>query len=194
MIITPLEKLELQNLKPEKVLNGKDYRRNNRWIETLRDFLPEPCERDGQGDGEGRPGLDHRPERTNTGPDQELIPRTHPGQELLAQTSGYPRGRPIHSGPLGSGEGTTMPASSVSDQRRTEGPDQVHEGTDPFRSKDSRVRTETATEGKPREVENQSRPKRELQPGRVPQALYPDRPSEPGSTGRGTNGPIDILI
>ena len=194
LIITPLEKLEHQNLKPESVLDGKNYRRNNRWIETLRDFLPESCEGDGQGDGEGRPGLDHRPERSDPGPDQKLIPRTHPGQELLAEASRHPGRRPIHSGSLGSGEGFAKSASSVSDQRRTEGPDQVHEGTDPFRSEDSRVRTETSKKGQPREVENQSGSKREFQPGRVPQALYPDRPSESRSTGRGTNGPIDILI
>ena len=39
MIITPLEKLELQNLKPERIQDGKNYRRHNRWIETLRDEL-----------------------------------------------------------------------------------------------------------------------------------------------------------
>ncbi len=194
MIITPLEKLELQNLKPERIQDGKNYRRNNRWIETLRDFLPEPCEGNGQGDGEGRPGLDYRPERTNTGPDPELIPRTHPGQELLAQTSGHPRGRPIHSGPLGPSEGFTKSASSVSDQRRAEGPDPNLTRTDPFRPQDPGTGKEKATEGKPREAENQSRPEREFQPGRIPQTLYPDRPSESGSTGRGTNGSIDILI
>ena len=141
----------------------------------------------------GRPGVDHRPERPDAGPDQKLIPRTHPGQELLAQTSGHPGRRPIHERPLGSREGTSEPASSVSDQRRTEGPDPGHERTDPFRPQDPGTGKEKATEGKPREVENQGRPERELQPGRVPQALYPGGQREPGSTGRGTNGPVDIL-
>ncbi len=55
--------------------------------------------------------------------------------------------------------------------------------------------TETSTEGKPGTSENQGGPEREFQPGRV-QGTRPcisGGQREPGSTGRGTYGSIDIL-
>ena len=201
MIITPLEKLELQNLKPERIQDGKNYRRNNRWIETLRDELSEPRQRNGQGDGEGRPGLGDSTQGADPGPDPECLPRTHPGQELLAQTCGHPRGRPIHERPLGSREGFAEPASSVSDQRRTEGPDPVIEIRDFIRPEDRRARTETTPSGEQGTSPDQGGPERTVQPDEVqggpgerPKVINLNGTKFARSEGGRTYRPIDIIV